>query len=387
MKLLRPKHFAAWGIVVLSVAAATVVLSVAAATAMVNPAARGSYSALPDLRYVTQQVAKARALPVFKPPGAAFDARKLKGKRILWIPTASSIPTAKLYIASAAQAGKLLGVKVTEYVNEGQPTQWLQGMQQAIAQKYDAVITPVDPKVLGPQVKAAKDAGIPVIFAHILAEGAKLPANTKGIVPVPFASAARLMADYAIMLEKGKVNALVITSNEIEVAHLMVRAIQSEFKTRCGAACSVKVVNVPVADWATKLQTEVQSELTSNSKLNVIIPLFDAEAQFAVPGITSAGVADRVKVISFNGSPFALKMIQDADAVAMDIGESWPWNGWATLDQALRVLAGVPPVKSENIPLRIFDDTNVNQVGKPPSLNKGFGNAFVAGYKKLWMIK
>ncbi len=70
----------------------------------------------------------------------------------------------------------------------------------------------------------------------------------------------------------------------------------------------------------------------------------------------------------------------------MDVGENLDWLGWANIDQAMRLLAHIPPVKSENTPLRVFDASNVKEAGVPPKPSQGYGNAYVSGYKKLWML-
>jgi ribose transport system substrate-binding protein len=54
------------------------------------------------------------------------------------------------------------------------------------------------------------------------------------------------------------------------------------------------------------------------------------------------------------------------------------------MDQVFRVIAGEKPVRSENTPLRVFDDTNVDETGSPPRFDTGYGNAYVEGYKRLW---
>jgi ribose transport system substrate-binding protein len=54
------------------------------------------------------------------------------------------------------------------------------------------------------------------------------------------------------------------------------------------------------------------------------------------------------------------------------------------MDQALRILAGEEPVPSENTPLRIFDESNIEQAGVPPALGTGYGDQYIAGYRELW---
>jgi ribose transport system substrate-binding protein len=93
-----------------------------------------------------------------------------------------------------------------------------------------------------------------------------------------------------------------------------------------------------------------------------------------------------VKIAAFNGTPFVLEMLQRRDIVAMDVGENLAWLGWATVDQAFRVLAGEKPAKSEHTPLRVFDDGNVDDAGRPPRFDQGYGDAYIDGYKRLWGV-
>jgi ribose transport system substrate-binding protein len=95
---------------------------------------------------------------------------------------------------------------------------------------------------------------------------------------------------------------------------------------------------------------------------------------------------DEIKIATFNGTPFALGYIQDGTPVKMDVGENNAQVGYAALDQAMRIFAGVGPIESGDtkIPLRIFDASNVDETGTPPVLGQGYGNDFVAGYEKLW---
>ena len=58
-----------------------------------------------------------------------------------------------------------------------------------------------------------------------------------------------------------------------------------------------------------------------------MIPFVDGMTQYTAAGITAAGKTGKVKISTFNGTPFALKMIQDGDVVASDIGENLDWLG------------------------------------------------------------
>ena len=59
------------------------------------------------------------------------------------------------------------------------------------------------------------------------------------------------------------------------------------------------------------------------------------------------------------------------------------WVGYANMDQAFRLLAGMPPV-NEVTPIRIFDSSNISQAGGGPAYSGGYGTAYITGFFHLW---
>ena len=103
-------------------------------------------------------------------PGPAFDAKaKAGGKTIFVIPASSQVPFVSTISSHITRIAGLAGVKMTAWDNQGQPSQWVQGMDAAIAQKASAIVLLAgnDPAGLQPQIKAAKAKGIPTIVAHL----------------------------------------------------------------------------------------------------------------------------------------------------------------------------------------------------------------------------
>jgi ribose transport system substrate-binding protein len=326
----------------------------------------------------------------FTAPGPAFDASKARGKTIYEIPVSSNVPFNVLTGDAMKRALATAGVKAVIAPTQGQPSQWVQGMNQAISAKADAIaILGMDPQAIGPQIKAAKDAGIPTVDDHFI--DAKHP-NPKGYeniaarIPAPYFDAGQLSAAYAISDKADKTNAVIVTSKDILSAGDVVTGIQAEFAKDC-PGCKVTVVNVPFNDWASKMQTAVQSALVKDPQANYIIPVFDGMVQFAAPAVTAAGAGGRVKIASYNATPSVLRMMQQGNIITMNSGESYDWLGYALADQILRVLTGTKPVASEKVPLRAFTKDNVGETGSPPAVNKGYGNAYIAGYKQLWAGK
>jgi ribose transport system substrate-binding protein len=353
-----------------------------------------SSSATPsNLVYVNAEIAKFKKIPAFTFKAPAFKARAGKGKTIFTIPIASYIPYITQTDQRMEKVAKKYGYKWIEFANQGQPSEWATGVQQAIQQKVDLIVLQgaPPPQLLVPQLAAAKAAGIPVLLTHIIDPSEPVPAGVTLAVPAPFKKAARLEADWTIKKTKGKANVLIITSNEVLPTTGIKKALANEYRKRCGSTCTYKFVNVPVSDWATKIGTEVQSALQADPTINYIIPIYDSMAGFVLPAVKTAGKEKTVHVATYNGTPFVMDLLRAGDVVNMEVGEDLDWLGHANMDAAMRILTNQPLPKSklldEQTPVRVFDATNVAEAGTPAVIDKGYGNAYKVGYAKLWNKK
>ena len=373
-----------------SVVAAAVVASVLAGLAQSNTQTRSGRSAAPNFAYLRGQIQKYMAPPKFIPPGPAFDATKAKGKTILSIPVSSANPFTANIETAMAGAAKVLGINFIDYTNQAQVTQWVQGMGQAVNRKVNLIdlLGGTDPRVLGPQIAAAKKAGILVGTSHLY-DVTQTPVAVDFSIPADYQRAARLEADWVILDTKGKADVVIVTSNEIVPTPAIVSALKSEFATQCGSACKLSLINAPVPDWSTKIQSQVQSALVKDPNINYVIPIYDSMSQFVVPAITAAGRTGKVHIATYNGTPFVMGYLQQGNAVRFEVGENLNWLGWAYIDAEARLLAGVkiPRQLDEHTALRAFTAQNINEAGHPPKLSTGYGNAYIVGYKKLWGIK
>lgn len=350
----------------------------------------GSSSTGADVAGATALVEKYLPVQSFTAPGPAFDASKAHGKTVFILPVSSNVPFNVLTGEAMTKAIALEGVKTITYSDQGQPSQWVQGMNTAIAKKVNLIdLIGLDPAAIAPQIAAAKQAGIPVLEDHFL--DAKHPnpqgyENVTARIPAPYIEAGKLSAAFAVMETKGKANSIIITSEDILSAGDVLVGIKEGFKQLC-PSCKYTVVNVPFNNWASQMQTATQSALVQNPQANYIIPVFDGMVQFAAPAVTAAGATGRVKIASYNATPSVLQLMQQGNVIAMDSGESFDWLGWALADDSLRILTATKPVPTENVKLRAFTKANVNEAGTPPQVNKGYGNAYITGYKALWGLK
>jgi ribose transport system substrate-binding protein len=292
----------------------------------------------------------------------------MSGKKILSVPVSSSIPFIENIETAMKAVAPTLGFTITEWTNRGQPTQWSQGVDRAISGKFDALdlFGGINPALMEPQVKAAKAAGLPVLSSHY-ADTTQPPAPGVDVtLQLPYHDVGEIIASWIILQTHGQANVLIIQSEENYPVPIYVAKMKSTFEKYCGAGCTTKVINVPIPEWASKIQPSVQAALNADPKINYIVPVFDSMIQFVMPALTITGRKGQVKIASFNGTPFVIDLIQKGE-VEMDIGESLGWIARSTLDGYMRKLCGLPSYSTLNVPLYIFSAKNAKAVSPPTS--------------------
>ena len=383
----RSKRFLGIGIL----AAVAMLLAAACSTGSSSDTGSAGNASVPEA--VKANVEKYKGVPTFTPPGPGIDISKVRGKSMFVIPLVPN-PFNESIQNTMRDIAQRVGMRFTLYPNQGQPSQWVQGMNQAITAKPDIIVlsTAPDPRVLQPQLTAAKRAGIPVLVTHFYDDSSPNPPQCEGcaagvtaLVTAPFNVAGKAAADWIIGDSGGKANTLLIGGADVLPSPGTLDTIQKEFQANC-PDCKTTVINIPVSEWNTKTQGEVQAALNKDPNVNYVYPLYDAMVAGAVPAVQTLGRASSVKVVSYNGSPYVLKYIQQKNIAAMDVGEDTVGIGYASMDQAFRILTGMPTV-DERTPIRIWDASNVDQAGKPPKTGVGYGNALPDGFEKLWGLK
>jgi ribose transport system substrate-binding protein len=348
-----------------------------------SPSASGSASSTAaNQAHAQQALAPLSAVPTFVAAGPAFDAKKvMAGKSILSIPGTGTDPFYVQMNKGMADAAAAVGYKFKVWNNQGQLTQYQQGLAAGVTQKYSLIdlLAGPDPNALKPQIDAAKSAGVLVVSSHLSGIEQTVP-NVSANLPVDYNKAGRLLADWVITKDTSA-HVLVIVSDEIVSTGAMRAGISSEFGTY-GPGIKYTFVNVPIPDWGTKIKPTVQSAIVADPQLDYVICIYDSMSEFVTPAIQATNSVGKVKVIGFNGTPFVLDLVRTGK-VEMDLGESLDWAGHAIADAEMRLIGGMGTVQSMNIPFRLFTSANAAQAGVPANFSPGYGQ-YKPQYYKLW---
>lgn len=341
------------------------------------------------LARATANIAKYTSAPQFVAPGEPFDAKTCAaGKKMLSIPNNSGNPFLKGIIDRMKTAGAEVGLEVREWENQGQPSQWVQGVELATREKYDIIdlISGIDPGTIQPQLQAAKDAGVKVMTSHFYDPSFEQNPVVSSSLTIGFGEVGTILADWSAVATEGKAKIAIIVSNEVPPTIPLLANFKSQLAANCPNCDIVQEINVGVTEWGTKIQPAVQAAVQAHPEINVVIPIYDSMSQFVIPALRLAGKTGDVKVATFNGTPFVLDYIQQGLA-DMDIGESLDWIAYATIDGHLRDACGLPSPTALNVPFYIFDKNNAAEAGTPAQFDTGYGDAYKSGFHKLWGIE
>lgn len=333
-----------------------------------------------NVAYAKQTVQAAEQIPSWTAPGPSVPASAAKGKSVLLIPLTSAVSFCNQLDDTTQAVAQKLGMKVSVYPTTGSPTQWAAGIEQGIEQHVSAIVLEcsIDPSLLEPQLAKAKQAGVPVFDTVLNDESQPVPASLTGVTSAQYYAGLQDEALSAIANQNGgAVHSLLLTTDDIITARGDATAYQNEIKTRCGTACTVMSVNIPLAQWAQQVQRTVASTLTAHPDINTIAIEYDGMVPLVIPALIKY---PQVGIYAYGGGEDVVKLMTSTPQLKMDVGEGADRQSYTVMDEILRSLTH-QSVPNESVPVRVFTAANAAQSA---DANNGYGTAYVDGLAKLW---
>jgi ribose transport system substrate-binding protein len=363
----------------------------AAAVAFAATLATTQAHAQAGLENARKLLAEAKTIPAFKDPGPAFNAKQcMAGKKMFVIPLASQNPFNAQINNAMKDAARLIGFDLAVWENQAQLPQWVQGMQQATAQNYSVIDLQggIPPAALSAQIREARAKGIKVTTTHLY-DVTQTATDVDGSIKTNYTRAGQIMAAHAIVATNGRVNAVIMGSDEVIPTPPVVKSIQDYLNANC-PGCKHVYKNVPFPEWATKIASELQASLQADPAINFFMPIYDNMLQFGVQPVRVLGRTGQVQFVSYNGSANMLDLqrteMENRGIKIANVGESLGWVGAAGVDYNMRLLCNVQRSEEINTPLYMFDESNIRNAGVPAEYNKGYGDAHIAAFRRLWQL-
>lgn len=281
----------------------------------------------------------------WEPPGPAFKAASgLSGKQIYFIVNGLNFPFTQEILSGVKQAASLFRMTVVAEDTQSSTVVASRQIEQAVSRRVAAiVIDGVQANAVTAAIKDAANAHVPVIDSGDFETAQKSgnePESIFGNVTASYAQAGQMMAEIAVA-KLGDVHAVFIASPDSPHSIYEQTGFQNELTKLC-AACSVRTVDVPLANWATGVGPATTTAVTDPT-VNVLAVLYDAELPYVLPALKAAGATHPVSVVTYNATLPGMQELAKGAPVIGDPGASNTWTGWQIFDQALRALSGKPP--------------------------------------------
>ncbi|MEA2386597.1 MAG: ribose transport system substrate-binding protein [Thermoleophilaceae bacterium] len=321
--------------------------------------------------------------------GESFDSAEASGKTVWFVPVGLEVPVTQAWLKGLEEALEVVGAEVKTFDSKGQVAEANRGIEQAVAANADLIIINGLPlEALSASIARAERADIPVV--NTVGGKPEIPSDVPGVVAevtFDFETVGTWLGAWAVAENGGEaVKALVVQSSEVMASEHEVRGIVDTIE-RLAPGSSVKVEDVPVAQWQTRLPTLTRTAVQRDPDLGYLIPLYDGMTLSMLPALQAAGAEDRVKIASFNATPAVLENVKAGTAMGADAGGPNTWFGWAMADQALRLMTGNEPVEDEQVPARLFTSTNIGEIDIDDESTYYGDIDFKAEYRRIWGVK
>jgi len=244
-------------------------------------------------------------------------------------------------MGDAMQAeGKARGYEVVITSAEMDPARQKDQVKDFISKKAAAIIlSPADSRSVATSIQEANQAGIPVFTADIacLDKAVKVVSH----IATDNYAGGKLAAEAMVEALGGKGKVAIIDHPEVESVILRTKGFREVMARHPNIRIVAQLPGGGMRDTALKTAQDI---LEKHPDLDGIFAINDPSALGAIAAIETAGRADRIKVVGFDGQPEAKQAIKDGKMYADSI--QYPDRiGKLALEAVARYFAGetVPP--------------------------------------------
>lgn len=341
-----------------------------------------------QLASLSTRLASYKSVPKFTCKSDTIDAKSIsENAKIAFITDDINNSYASLVSKQFSTAAKSAGFKkVTIADTDTTPASYNDALAAAVNDKDKIAVMfgKINKDSISSQIELTQANGIKVISGGNagLDETEHFVDNT---VPIDFQSAGQLLADWSIVQQKGKVNALAVNCSDSGSSNAIYKGFTKEFETYVSSGyCTA--LNVSSAEIDNGLSSRIKDAVTGDTNLNYIIVFDDSMLNNVISAVDQSG--KKIKIIATGGSPEAFKAAEIGQ-VEMLVAQSYEWTAYAMVDYALRIMAKTELPKKQDVPLRIVTSESIKKDLEDNDDDYDFheicfGAAFVEGYSNLW---
>lgn len=289
------------------------------------------------------------------------------------------------YLREAANA---LGWKL-KVVNVGLTPQSVKAGWDQVAQ-----MNPRPAGVVGvgyPRVEFASDLatlakeGIPVVNQSVTEASGAGEVVVNGNIRVT--QVGEVQADYVAAESNGKANTLLVISPEFPIQVGVETGFKQEYSRVC-PGCTVATLDAPIASIGTTLSTTVVGYLRAHPTVTYVVYGLDNELEGLPEALSSAGLANKVKLVGEAPGAATMQYIADGQQAAT-IAFPWPEVAWRSISVFAQIFTGhsITSAVVNNTANATWPQWIITKSDAPPGSQSGYF-PLVANYQaqflKLW---
>jgi ribose transport system substrate-binding protein len=277
-------------------------------------------------------------------------------------------------------AATAMGWTATIFDGKLDPTVQASVVQQAVVQKYDAIIlSSIDTQTISAGVDAAAAAKIPVVCNECLPRE-----GTVKVVTYDWEGSGRNMGAYIVSQDGCKASIASFPDKAFPTVSLYITGLTKQVNELCP---NVKIDQTffPTSDLAKPGPPTWTAYLAAHPKgsFNWAATAYENQAVAFAQTLADQGregiritslqssLPETIKDISSGSSPFEATIFPPAD-----------YEGWASVDTAARLVVGAPTWGADKLPTLLVTKDNIAGIGKATQLMPNFD--FKALFQQMW---
>lgn len=303
--------------------------------------------------------------------GPTEAAKAPDGVKLAVVSCTAALAGCQVQADSAFDAGKRLGWEVQMYDGKGQPNTQAAALLDALSWGATAIVAvSIDYRSIQLPLKEAKKRGVPVVAIGQSGDTPnRLPELQEGqlawssAIDVDCDELGRALARWVISDSGGKAN--IVVYNDVEFGGVVEQVAGLMAGLEECADCTVDEQQMTAAQIATNLGQQVTGYLRTHPETTYVFAPFDPAAFAMVAAIRSAGMGDKIKVLSIVGNEENLDLIRRGEIQVADGAFDTQYTGYAAVDHIIRHLNGqsIMEPHNENVPFIVLDKTNLPDSG------------------------
>lgn len=269
-----------------------------------------------------------------------------------------SAPAVKVFSQGIQEKAKELGIELIELDGGWDPTKQTDQINSLVSQKVDGIVlNPVDGTSIIPAVKAAHEAGIPVVMGamNIDESASEYVTSFVGADDQDVGKSAGEMLKKALGEKGGKVAIVEGT------AGTSAQILRTKGFEEAVAGSNIEIVTKLAGDYdKAKAMTVTEDILTKYPDIAGIWVHDDTMCVGVVQAMKSMGVTGKdVAVVSYNGSKAGADMVKSGEIIATSV-QPLVEEGRTSIDVLVKAINGEKVESWYKDKIDLLDSTNVN---------------------------